>query len=110
MIIKDEDLLDEFRGAKKCEWCRRRVGGPAHPHHIWARGMGGGNRMDVRENLISLCLNCHQVVHNGEIPRDAILVMVARREKVSVEEICDKIWTIQRTPARHQAEVDAQTR
>lgn len=97
MIIKDEDLLDEFRDKRKCEWCRRRIGGPAHPHHLWAKGMGGGNRMDIRINLIALDAHCHQVVHNGEIPRDALLVMVAAREKTSVEEIYEKIWEIQRT-------------
>lgn len=97
MIIKDEDLLNEFRMVRKCEWCRRLIGGPAHPHHIWAKGMGGGNRMDVRINLIALDHHCHQVVHNGEIPKEAILALVAYREKTTVEAIKEAIWEIQRT-------------
>lgn len=80
MIIKDEKLLNEFRGAGRCEWCkascRRR-----EPHHVATRGMGGGGRLDIRINLVALCCRCHQLHHWGQFPITCELkAIVAARE------------------------------
>ncbi len=80
MIVIDEKLLEEFRATIICEWCGRHILSAAHPHHIYARGMGGGSRLDVRENLIALCFQCHGDVHAGLIARDDLWGKVAARE------------------------------
>ena len=43
----------------KCRCCGRRDG--LHVHHIVYRSQGG---LDVMENLIALCHQCHDKVHN----------------------------------------------
>lgn len=101
MIIKNKKLLAEFRGPGFCElcraWCQAR-----EPHHILCRGHGGGNRLDVRLNLISLgsaydC-NCHGRYHDGHIPRCRILAVVCRREDVLPEFLLDELYRLRRAP------------
>ena len=55
MKIVCEELLDVFRQATSCGWCKRGTSG-ADPHHIFSRGAG---RLDIRVNLIPLCRLCH---------------------------------------------------
>lgn len=98
MRIADEPLLDRFRQAGRCEWChtfcKRR-----DPHHVFARGFGGGLRIDVALNLVSLCPHDHIMHHNGHHPfRANLLEIVAKREGLSVLEIVDEINRIRRLP------------
>lgn len=39
-----------------CEVCKSKA---TDIHHIKARGMGGSNTKDIKENLMALCRNCH---------------------------------------------------
>ena len=80
MKVVNEDLLDEFRAPGRCEWCTDYCPDGRDPHHLWARGMGGGGRLDIRENLISLCRVCHSLFHAGHIGRYDLLAIVAHRE------------------------------
>jgi len=55
--------------------------GPFEVHHIKSRGAGGD---DVAENLITLCVgptanDCHGKVHRGEISRETLREIIARR-------------------------------
>ncbi len=99
--IVDEALLREFRTAGLCELCKRYCK-LREPHHIFARGMGGGGRLDVRYNLIALGSTaifhpCHGDIHAGKVSRDAVIEIVAAREGVSVEAVMDEIWRLRRT-------------
>lgn len=66
MIVKDEKLLKSMSGPGVCEcgcgvWCESR-----DPNHIILRGAGGGSRLDVRANIISLRNEpCHNAYHDG---------------------------------------------
>ena len=93
MRIEDESVLDQFRG-RMCEWCGKERG---HPHHIWAKGMGGGGTLDVRINLMTLCISHHDDVHNGKIRRWELLELVAKRERTTPEAIVDEINRLRRT-------------
>lgn len=86
MTITDEDVLEWFRGNASCEHCGGR--GQLVPHHIRARGMGGGSRIDHPFNLVALCALCHAKAHapKDPIPPDAFEAIVARREGVQVSE------------------------
>lgn len=95
MKVIDEKLLGEFRGWL-CEWCGLREW--SVPHHLWARGMGGGGRLDVRINLISLCAFCHNDVHAGLIQRCDLLAVVAARERTTQGRIEAEIYRLRRTP------------
>lgn len=95
--VIDEALLATYRLKTHCELCGTRLRYPAHPHHVRAKGMGGGGRLDIAINLIALggpwekdC-NCHGRLHDGNIPREAVLEVVARREGLSVEELNQKL-------------------
>ncbi len=96
MRVVDENLLAQFRAKGRCEWCKR--ASVVNPHHIWARGMGGGGRLDVPANLIALCLSCHEYVHAGMILRCDLLAIVARRENTTQDAITGEIYALRRAP------------
>jgi hypothetical protein len=98
MKVINEDLLDTFRRKPRCEVCKRRFD-VLEPHHVWAKGMGGGGRLDVPQNLISVCRYCHQAIHLGKVSRLELLAIVARRERTTVAEIEEEIWRLRRTRA-----------
>ena len=53
------------RDGYKCHICKtKKQGVKLEVHHIIFRSNGGG---DSPENLITLCHNCHEKLHNGEI-------------------------------------------
>jgi len=81
--IKDKKVIKECR-LDHCEKCNHPA--YAEPHHIYTVGSGGG---DIRENLIQLsCSNaCHTKAHSGEISKNELLLIVAKRESKTVEEI-----------------------
>lgn len=89
VVIIDEKLLKEFRKPGACEWCGR-WSDPRQPHHIIKRGQGGGNRMDLRLNLISFghqyCCDCHdcaeyRVPGQDIMPNDCFAKVAARESK-----------------------------
>jgi hypothetical protein len=103
MRVIDEPLLNEFRGPGVCEWCRRRVT-RREPHHVYARGMGGGGRLDVRANLAALCAaftggdDCHDAAHAGRITKDELIAVVARREGIQPGAVRDENFRHLRAP------------
>lgn len=101
MRIVNERLLDEFRSARCCEWCRQ----PARceAHHVFCRGMGSATRLDVRVNLLSLCRLCHQKFHDGNILRCDLLAIVAQREGRLQDEIEREIYALRRAPKARRA-------
>lgn len=92
MKIEDELLLQEFRDKLRCEWCQRTSRRSLAPHHWYARGMGGGSRLDIRENLIGLCADCHRQAHTGEIDRESLLAVIAQREGLQQDQVREIIW------------------
>lgn len=96
MTVTDETMLDRFRFARRCEWCRKTFLGGLDPHHLFSRGCG---RIDVAVNLASLCRKCHTDHHYGNEPTRAdLLAVVAAREKVQQFQIEEEIWRIRRLP------------
>lgn len=93
MRVVDQSLLDSLRG-RACEWCKKR---PGDPHHLLARGHGGGLRMDIMANLAVLCYLCHAFTHSGQEPtRSQLLVLVAEREKMRPSDLLELLWRVQR--------------
>lgn len=100
MIVIDEALLDQFRGPGRCEFCGALVK-RREAAHVLARGMGGGSRLDVRENLVALCGPwdgaCHLKSHQGQHPTTQdLLEVVAKREQKTAAEILDYLWKLKR--------------
>lgn len=96
MKIISEATLDLFRQKQRCEWCGCRVA-RCDPHHWKPRGIGGGSRLDIKENLIGLCRECHNRAESGDIPRSAILETIADREGMTPEQVQELIWEKLRT-------------
>lgn len=94
MKIVCEQTLDMFRTPRTCEHCLKPC--KPDPHHLWAKGMGGGGQIDVRINLCSLCRTCHTLLHDGNLDRDTLLNIVARRERVPATSIKDVIYLVRR--------------
>ena len=79
-IVRNADLMiqmHEDTGA--CEFCNR-TDQRLEVHHIWAKGIGGGSRMDVPINLIVVCKPCHDLAHKGDISRRELFGIAAERE------------------------------
>lgn len=101
MTIIDEPLLRSFREQPYCAYCGRQPqrGTLLDAHHVFLkRGIGGGSRIDHQLNLIALCRFCHESAEaHAEVNRD-IQRVVAQREKMTCEQIVDKLYEILRTP------------
>lgn len=90
MIIKNDKLLDTFRGPGFCELCKKPC--PVRtPHHVYERGIGGARRLDVSLNLLALgpvyVCKCHDKYHSHDISRAKCLEAVARREGSTAEDV-----------------------
>lgn len=83
-VINVDLMIEMHEEISACEVCG--VGGKLEVHHIFARGMGGGGRLDIPWNLIILCVDCHCKAQAGAIERRLLLGMAAERE----------IWRIRR--------------
>lgn len=98
MIVKDEKVLTRFRQAPRCEWCGRPTPHGCDPHHVFAKGLGGGSRLDIAINLASLCRSCHQSHHSGHLPlREDLQAIVAQREGRFQVDIMADIYRLLRT-------------
>jgi len=87
--IKSKKTIQECR-KDYCEYCGKKATG--EPHHIRPRSLGGS---DIKENLIQLCFDCHRAAHDGKILYPAFVAIVAKREGLSVEEVCNRIgWPV----------------
>jgi len=102
MRIVDNELLAEFRAAPRCEYCQCPTPDGCDPAHVFSRGAG---RLDIRLNIVSLCWRCHRVNNhnatsvNGLRPnRDDLLLIVALREGLRVEDIVDEIYRLRKLP------------
>lgn len=94
MKVIDRDLLKRFTQAPWCEWCNRPTPQGTDPAHIFSRGAG---RVDIAENLCSLCRWCHSSSHNGHEPTRAQLLEIAgRREGKTPAEITEKVQRLRR--------------
>lgn len=98
MTIIDEALLARIR-LLKCCWCGRRA--PSEAAHIFAKGQGGGGRLDIGPNLVPLCRDDHQASHDGHRPITVdLLALVAQREQVSQKTVRAVIDFFRRVPNR----------
>ncbi len=97
MTIEDDNLLAEFRSAGCCEICGKFCKA-RDPHHWCQTGLGGGSRLDIRENLLAVCRECHMGIHAGQIGRVHTLFLLAQREGKKPEEIQEYIWQLLRKP------------
>jgi hypothetical protein len=104
VIVKNPALMKAFSGPGLCSWCGKAVSS-RDPHHVVARGIGGGKRLDVSVNIVSLCTtfsgggNCHHMAHNGrEITKSDLLAVIAAREECLQDEIEVVVWLLLRLP------------
>lgn len=100
MRILNDDLLLEGRSPGKCELCRKHCRERAY-HHVVARGLGSGRRLDLSINLLCLgmypyCI-CHTLIDCKE-GYQRCLAALSKREKASTDAIERAIWFILRLP------------
>lgn len=96
--IVNEVLLDAFRRRRRCEYCNRPTPEGCDPHHLFAKGMGGAWRLDVRINVIALCRCCHDCFHLGNILREDLLAVVCSREGRLQDDVLEEIHRLRRLP------------
>lgn len=97
MRVIDEAYLDTVRFLRRCEHCKRAVTG-CEPHHLLARGMGGGGRMDIPPNVIGLCRLCHQKFHDGNLKREDFLITIGKRLGIKPEEVLQECYRVRALP------------
>lgn len=103
MIVIDEYLLASIR-LEPCCWCD--LPGPSEASHTFAKGMGGAFRLDVVENVLPVCRECHQAHHDGSksprnglrLGRYAMLCLSAVRIGISADECQQRIFTMRNAP------------
>lgn len=85
MKIISEKTLDLYRGPGRCQFCGNSCS-KREPHHLRAKGLGSGKRIDIPINLIALgstplfqC-SCHTKIGDGNIKAANVLAIVAQRE------------------------------
>ncbi len=102
MRVLRPSTLALFRGKLYCEWCG--LPSRCEPNHLYSRGSG---QLDIRCNLVALCgvfaggKNCHNEFHNGHEPDwDQLIVLIAKREKTTREDIREVRNLLVRIPPR----------
>lgn len=85
--IRDKKAIREAR-KPWCELCGRTNW--IEVHHIVAIGFAQRGH-DLKENLIALCTECHDLAQEGKISRVQLINLVAVREKKTEEEIWELI-------------------
>jgi hypothetical protein len=101
MKIVSPKTLAKFRGAGRCElctaWCANR-----EPHHAMACGHGGGNRLDVSVNLVSVGVaftcQCHRKTHDGNASRAHVLAVIGKRVNATPEAVWECLCVLSRLP------------
>jgi 5-methylcytosine-specific restriction endonuclease McrA len=60
-LKKHTKIYLEYFGYTQADWipCEMCGSSAVDIHHIKARGMGGSKKLDVIENLMALCRECH---------------------------------------------------
>ena len=53
---------DSFDGCPCCIYCGKPLMTGAHLHHVKRRSQGGKHEVN---NLVTLCFNCHTLLHSG---------------------------------------------
>lgn len=91
MKIVDDPLRRKYSGRGRCQFCGQ-WSEARHCHHIFARGPSSCRQLDVPENLIALCPQCHAEVHAANILREDLLAVVAARLGTQQHLIEEKIW------------------
>jgi hypothetical protein len=106
MKLIDNAVLQEFRGKQRCELCGVYARNALQPHHAFARGHGGGNRLDHPYNLAAVCgpydKDCHGKIHAGKIKRDDVLKVIANREGLTSEELLAELHAMMRSRSKAQ--------
>lgn len=97
MKVENEEYLDTVRAQTRCECCGRSVPG-CEPHHVLAKGMGGGGRMDIPPNVIGLCHLCHQLHHDGNLSRETFLIIIGKRLKMEPADVLQECYRVRRLP------------
>lgn len=98
MIIENRNLRRKFSASGCCEHCHvwQSI---RHCAHLFHSGIGGGSRLDVRINMLSLCWLCHGKHHNGHEPSFKTLIgLIAKREGTTPDAIRDEIFRLRRLP------------
>ena len=91
MRIEDPALLLRFGQRFRCELCGKVKPGGLDPHHIRARGMGSGWRIDHPANLLAVCRVCHNRIHAGKIPKADLWAIASKRERCDAEAVVNEI-------------------
>ncbi len=99
MKITNKKMMNQFRQAPFCELCSARSRGRLEPHHVTSRGHGGGWRMDIPENLVALCHECHSLRGDDPDWLDRFLQIIARREGfLNGSEVLDFLHRVRNAP------------
>ena len=78
-----EEVSNQEMRLDWCEYCGA-VTGNCETHHIKSKGSGGS---EIRANKINLCVECHDKAQQYKIKPEELIVIVARREKVTIAEV-----------------------
>lgn len=90
MNHENKEVLDKAR-KRNCELCGHKP--PNHAHHLMSRGAG---RVDIDENISSLCFACHSKVHSDVREANKLWDKVEKRTGLTKQEIQVKVWEMRR--------------
>jgi 5-methylcytosine-specific restriction endonuclease McrA len=87
--VKDRKARERVR-QKFCEYCGVWETVIAlQVHHIYTQGGSGPG--DIDENMVTLCVVCHDKAQRYLISRDELFALVALRMNKTIEEVKEKV-------------------
>jgi hypothetical protein len=92
--LVNKELLAAIR-LMPCIWCDWRP--PSEAAHILGKGIGGGRRIDVKENVVPLCRLHHAAHHAGHAPTaDQLRERLSEKIGIPVQEIIDTVAALRK--------------
>jgi cytochrome c553 len=81
-----ESTLDEFRTPGACELCGK-LCRKREAFHLLARGRDNGTRMDIPENLLGSCTECHHRHHTSGAMQYQAADVIGAREGLHADDL-----------------------
>lgn len=94
MILENPNTLAIVR-MRCCLFCRKPK--VAEAHHILAKGMDAGHKLELQDLIAPACIDCHGLIHSGKISQMQVYEACANRMRVPWQALLEATYIVRRT-------------